>query len=77
MRHEHPFDAAADRPAGLVLGEFANLHAGTIIKREIRLCPCRATLGVEHPPARSLQTARGQFILESQELESWADQPRV
>lgn len=47
VRHEHPFDVAADRPAALVLGEFANLHAGTIEKREIRLCPCRATLRVE------------------------------
>jgi hypothetical protein len=46
-RHEHPFDAAADRPSGLVLGEFANLRARTVENREIRLCPSRAPLRVE------------------------------
>lgn len=47
VRREHPFDTSAGCPAGLVLGDLANLRTETIGKGYIVLSPRRATLPIE------------------------------
>ena len=46
MRHEHPFDAATDRPACRVIGDLPNSDTGGIGYALTCLRPRDATLGI-------------------------------
>ena len=64
MRHEHPFDAAASRPAGAaVAGNRANLRPETVESCCFRFRPCGAALPVEQPiRCHEIAKASGQSI---------------